>query len=146
MHFDNLLRIVSPFWRWVYENGCTLKEESLLLMGAISFLLKLIIFQHYENTPIQIYRKFHLQNLKNFRYKTDIFYISAQNIDLCFWVEIKKNNVYPCKFSDKKLWYFHISAQNIDYGYSLDLPQRGGSNEYQQSMFWVEIRKIMYTL
>ena len=22
---------------------------------------------HYENTPIQIYRKFHLQKLKNFR-------------------------------------------------------------------------------
>ena len=44
-------------------------------MGAISFLLKLIVFQHYENTPIQIYRKFHLQNLKNFRYKTLIFFI-----------------------------------------------------------------------
>ena len=28
-------------------------------------ILKLI--QHYENTPIQIYRKFHLQNLKIFR-------------------------------------------------------------------------------
>ena len=29
---------------------------------------------------------------------------------------------------------FHISAQNIDCGYSLELPQRGGSNEYPQSM------------
>ena len=29
---------------------------------------------------------------------------------------------------------FHISAQNIDYGYSLEPPQRGGSNEYRQSM------------
>ena len=28
-----------------------------------------------------------------------------------------------------------ISAQNIDYGYSLELPQGGGSNEYPQSMF-----------
>ena len=25
---------------------------------------------------------------------------------------------------------FHISAQNIDCGYSLEPPQRGGSNEY----------------
>ena len=25
-----------------------------------------ILFEHYENTPIQIYRKFHLQNLKIF--------------------------------------------------------------------------------
>ena len=29
---------------------------------------------------------------------------------------------------------FHISAQNIDCGYSLELPRRGGSNEYPQSM------------
>ena len=57
---------------------------------------------HYENMPIQIYRKFHLQKLKIFRYK---------NSDI-----------------------FHISAQNIDCGYSLEPPQRGGSNEYPQSM------------
>ena len=57
----------------------------------------------YENTPIQIYRKFHFQKLKIFR---------------------KKN-------SDM----FHISAQNTDCGYSLEPPQRGGSNEYPQSMF-----------
>ena len=35
------------------------------------------------------------------------------------------------KFSD----IFHISAQNIDCVYSLEPPRRGGSNEYQQSMF-----------
>ena len=40
---------------------------------------------------------------------------------------------------------FHISAQNIDCGYLLEPPRRGGSNEYSQSMFWAEIRKIMYT-
>ena len=69
---------------------------------------------HYENTPIQIYRKFHLQKLKNFRWKTDIFHISAQNIDCGYSLEPprrggsneypqsmflgrnKKNNVYPC--------------------------------------------------
>ena len=37
---------------------------------------------------------------------------------------------------------FLISAQNIDCGYSLEPPHRGGSNEYPQSMFWAEIRKI----
>ena len=37
---------------------------------------------------------------------------------------------------------FLISAQNIDYGYSLEPPRRGGSNEYPQSMFWGEIWKI----
>ena len=30
---------------------------------------------------------------------------------------------------------FLISAQNIDFGYSLEPPRRGGSNEYPQSMF-----------
>ena len=30
---------------------------------------------------------------------------------------------------------FRISAQNIDCGYSLEPPQRGGFNEYPQSMF-----------
>ena len=49
------------------------------------------------------------------------------------------------KFSDKNSDIFHISAQNIDCGYSLEPPRRGGSNEYQQSMFWAEIRKIVYT-
>ena len=40
---------------------------------------------------------------------------------------------------------FHISAQNIDCGYPLESPRRGGSNEYPQSMFLAEIRKLMYT-
>ena len=36
---------------------------------------------------------------------------------------------------------FLISAQNIECGYSLEPPQRGGSNEYPQSMFWAEMWK-----
>ena len=48
-------------------------------------------------------------------------------------------------FSDKNSDIFHISAQNIDCGYSLEPPRRGGSNEYPQSIFLAEIRKIMYT-
>ena len=44
---------------------------------------------HYENTPIQIYRIFHLQNIKLFRYKNaDIFYLSAQNIDCWYSLEL----------------------------------------------------------
>ena len=34
-------------------------------------------------------------------------------------------------------------TQNIDCMYSLEPPRRGGSNEYPQSMFWVEIWKIL---
>ena len=37
---------------------------------------------------------------------------------------------------------FLISPKNRDCWYSLEPPQRGGSNEYPQSMFWAEIWKI----
>ena len=67
---------------------------------------------HYENTPIQIYRKVHLQKTESFQ---------------------------------MKIYTFNISAQNTDCGYLLEPPRLGGSNEYPQSMFWAEIRKIMYT-
>ena len=42
---------------------------------------------HYENTPIQIYRKFHLQKLKIFIKNSDIFHISAQIIDCGYSLE-----------------------------------------------------------
>ena len=32
--------------------------------------------------------------------------------------------------------------KNIDCGYSLEMPQRGSSNEYPQSVFWAEIWQI----
>ena len=38
-------------------------------------------------------------------------------------------------FQIRKSDIFHISAQNIDCGYLLELPRRGGSNEYPQSLF-----------
>ena len=40
---------------------------------------------------------------------------------------------------------FHISAQNIYCGFLLEPPRRGGSNEYPLSIFWTEIRKLLYT-
>ena len=39
-------------------------------------------------------------------------------------------------FQLKNFDIFLIFAQNIDCGYTLELPRRGGSNEYTQSMFW----------
>ena len=36
---------------------------------------------------------------------------------------------------------FLIFAQSIDCGYTLEPPRRGGSNEYQQSMFWSKNKK-----
>ena len=40
---------------------------------------------------------------------------------------------------------FLIFAQNIDFGYTLEPPRRGGSNEYPQSMFWSKNKKNRYT-
>ena len=49
-------------------------------------------------------------------------------------------------FLDKKKSDFvHIPAQNIDCECSLELPRRGSSNKYPQSMIFSKIRKIMFT-
>ena len=45
----------------------------------------------------------------------------------------------------KNFGSFHISAKNIDCRYSIEPPRQGGPNEFPQSMFWTEIRKLMYT-
>ena len=52
-------------------------------------------------------------------------------------------NIFPPKtgFSDKNSDIFHTSAQNIDFGYSLEPPRRGGSNEYPQSKFFNRNKK-----
>ena len=52
-----------------------------------------------------------------------------------------KNDNFQMKFFD----IFLIFAQNVDCGYTLEPPQRGGSNEYPQSMFWSKNKKNMYT-
>ena len=39
---------------------------------------------------------------------------------------------------------FNILAQNIHCGYTLELPRRGGSNEYPQCMFWIKNNKNRY--
>ena len=70
---------------------------------------------HYENTPIQIYWKFHHKKLKVFRKNSDIFHNSTQNIVCGYSLEPPcrcgsneylhsivlnrntKNNVYACK-------------------------------------------------
>ena len=53
-------------------------------------------------------------------------------IQLYWKVYHHKNENFQIKNSD----IFHINAQNIDCKYSLELPRRGSSNEYPQSMFY----------
>ena len=42
-------------------------------------------------------------------------------------------------------YIFLFFAQSIDCGYTIELPRRGGSNEYPQSMFWSKSKENMST-
>ena len=94
------------------------------IMIAIIFILLRCFLYEVEN-PIRepnnyCYFQLHQRSLRKHAYS---------NILKNFTTKKKE------KFSDKNSDIFHISAQNIDCGYSLELPRRGGSNEYPQSMF-----------
>ena len=93
----------------------------VLLLLVFSQLAKRFLYEciytfcvHYENMPIQIYRKFYHQKNEIFQIKNfDILHISTQNIDRGYSLEPprrggsneypqsmflsgnKKNNVYP---------------------------------------------------
>ena len=79
--------------------------------------------------PIQIYWKFSHQNNEKFQIKiSDIFHISAQNIDCGYSLELpwqgdsneypqpmflsrnKKNNVYPCK---PQFYYIKVGYKGV---------------------------------
>ena len=47
------------------------------------------------------------------------------------------------KFSNKNSNIFHIFAQIIDFGYLLEPPLRGGSNEYPQSTIFSRKKKCI---
>ena len=85
--------------------------------------------QHYENMPIQIYWNFYRQKNESFQIKnSDIFHISAQNIDCGFLLEPprrggsnkypqsmflsrnKKNDIYPCK---PQFYYIKVGFKGV---------------------------------
>ena len=74
----------------------------IFVSGIIRSTLFILYSQHsihYENMPIQIYRRFQLQKLKNFQTKPPIFFhASAQNIDCGYSLEPPRrggSNEYP---------------------------------------------------
>ena len=102
----------------------------VLVLAGTSNKHCLLICLHYENTPIQIYRKFHLQRNENFQIKnSDIFHISAQNIDCGYLLEPprgggsneypqsmflsrnKRNNVYPSK---PQFYYIKVGFKGVN--------------------------------
>ena len=72
--------------------------------------------QHYENTPIEMYWKFHHPKQFSDKKKSGILHISAQNIDCGYLLEPPRPRL------DEAV---QTSTQNI--------------------CFWAEVRKIMYT-
>ena len=88
-------------YRRIISNDETFEKE---LENLKSYFLK-------RNYPFHINDNAFQKVLKN----SNIFHISAQNIDCGYSLEPPR--------------------QNIDRGYSLEPPRRGGSNEYPQSMF-----------
>ena len=84
---------------------------------------------HYENKPIQIYWKSCHQKIKiSDKKKSDIFFISAQNIECGYSLEPprrggsneypqsmflnrnKENNVYPCK---PQIYYIKVGFKGV---------------------------------
>ena len=69
----------------------------------------------------------------NFNFNINNFYITKTRL---YHFDPLKPHFYIVKLGFTGVYIiFFISAQNIDCGYSLELPRRGGSNEYPQSMF-----------
>ena len=99
--------------------------------NSIFQLKKALIWNHYENTPIEIYRKFYHQKKKRkFSHKNlDIFHISAQNIDSGYPLEPphrggsdeypqsmflstnKNNNIYPFK---PQIYYIKVGYKAVN--------------------------------
>ena len=50
-------------------------------------------------------------------------------------IHIENFTTKNLKFSAKNSDIFYFSAQNIDFGFSLEPPRGGGSNEYHKFMF-----------
>ena len=103
--------------------------ESSPFKALISDILN--VRYHYENTPIQIYRDFHLQKLKIFRKKSIvvIFLLKIKIVGTCenclgeavlithslfffffFLSKDKKNNVYPCK---PQFYYIKVEFKGV---------------------------------
>ena len=74
---------------------------------------------HYKNTPIQIYRKFHLQKTEIFQVKnSDIFHIFIQNIDCGYSLEPPRrggSNEYPQSMFWAEIWKIMYTPVNPSF-------------------------------
>ena len=73
-------------------------EISLRIRSLIRIFTERILDSHYENTPFQMYRKFHIKNWNFSDKKLSYFHISAQNIGHGYSLEPPRrggSNEYP---------------------------------------------------
>ena len=96
-------------------------DRIILSRGLINTSFKIMLNRHSSRIHACLLA---VSFLCSFHYENKPIQIYTENFTIKNW-----------NILDKKSNIFHISAQNIDCGYSLEPPRRGGSNEYQQSMF-----------
>ena len=76
-----MFKIIS-IYSGTSTNGHLSTTATAIKIATFLIIQNLKFLYHYENTPIQIYRKFHLQKLRHIQIKKILifFHISAQNI------------------------------------------------------------------
>ena len=111
------------------------------------------LFMHLEFVMYQLGL---LRNMPDFTIRNICISVVFSYIQACpNCLPISKYITKPCLYNfDLFKPHFHIVKlgftgvcimfllKNIDCRYSLELARRGVSNEYQQSIFWADIRKI----
>ena len=116
--------LIFPIFRELFRKGGTTEDETIydfIKRRLNQEVLMSINYKLYRNQSIFITKNLPMQY-------TEIF--SPVKIE---------------KINRKCMIFFLIFAQNINCGYMLELPRRGGSNEYPQSMFWSKNMKNRYT-
>ena len=83
-----------------------------------------------------------LYSIKHNNYVTFIaciFFQNYENMPVQIYWKFYHQKMKIFRYKNSNI--FHISAQNIDWGYSLEPPRRGGSNEYPQLMLLSKNKK-----
>ena len=108
--YVSLLQIISFTLRMI--RTCVMRVTSMLYFSCTLYCLNTRVGESVTHNQIQVLLRKHTYShmLKILPPKSENFQIKHSDI-------------------------FHVSAQNIDCGYSLELPRRGGSSVYLQSMF-----------
>ena len=107
------------------------------------FRLLAIVYMHYGDNGVQSHLFVNYCQQKAFVKTTETDSLLGKSRRLHCIRKTCPSNVYPLEphFYIVKLGFagvylfFLFLLQNIDCGYSLEPPQRGGSNVYPQSMF-----------